>query len=156
MQKLNRNLFMAAFIGGLFLGSHNSFTIWIHEQGHLQAFRMSGIQATQTDYNKVTAYAEAVTLDQLIAGAMSEAVFFFFAFWILFCFGNPNHTGIRGLWFPTGIPVGAILHIWIRAYQYTDFHREFSSEIAPLWTIFCVLVLSIMIGAITIWRWRIK
>jgi hypothetical protein len=154
MQKLNRQLFMAAFIGGLFLGSSNPFTVWIHEQGHLQVFRMNGIQAMQTAPNMVTAYTSTAKMDYFISGAMSEMVFFFFAFWLLFAIGNPRLSGLRSLWFPVGIPIGAMHSIWFRAYRYTDFHREYSSEILMCWTVIglCILISTWVIT----YRWRIS
>lgn len=156
MQKLNKQLFAAAFIGGLFLGSSNPLTVWIHEQGHLQSFRMSGIQAQQTDYNHVVASAHSVTLSQLISGAMSELMFFFFAFWFIFCSSNPRFSGFRGLWCWTGIPVGAIAHIWIRAYSYTDFHREFSADISLIWTVVGAIAVVVVGATILIWRWGVE
>ncbi len=136
---MNKILFALCFGIGLLIAGLNPFTAWLHETGHVESFHTDGIKAFRS--SERTTSTERITKNGLAAGAMAEFMFFFTLVVACYCAGNPQAANWRKNWFYVGLPFGACHLIYIRAFSYTDFHREWSIELLTAWTMIITMIL---------------
>jgi len=119
----------------------------IHEAGHLQSFTLDKIPAEITAPNITT--TSRITFHGLAAGSLAEFVTCWLLCWLLLALSNREAMSIRRFWFPIGAPLGACTIIFFKAFYYTDFNREWASDLQTTW-VAVVLPMLIFIWIIVI------